>query len=79
VGSRARVTQAAEADAPILTKEISSELGGVSPIIVVPGRWTSAELRFQAEHVATQRLHNCIAEQVLVLAEDWPQREQVPC
>ena len=28
--------------------------GGVAPIIVVPGRWSKADLRFQAEHVASQ-------------------------
>lgn len=58
---------------------ITAELGGVSPIIVVPGRWSAADLRFQAEHVATMRLHNsghnCIAGQVLLLSRDWPQRE----
>jgi acyl-CoA reductase-like NAD-dependent aldehyde dehydrogenase len=67
------------ANTPKLTKEITSELGGVAPIIVVPGEWTAADLRFQAEHVATMRLHNaghnCIAGQALILSADWPQRE----
>lgn len=66
------------AGTPLLDKPITSELGGASPIIVVPGRWTAAELAFQAEHVATMRLHNggynCIAGQVLLLSADWPQR-----
>ena len=65
---------------PLLDKEITSELGGVSPTIVVPGRWSKADLRFQAEHVATQRLHNggynCIAGQVVILSSDWPQRAE---
>ena len=68
-----------EEGAPLLQKPISSELGGVSPIIVVPGEWSDADLRFQAEHVATQRLHNggynCVASQVVILSEAWPQRE----
>jgi aldehyde dehydrogenase (NAD(P)+) len=68
-----------EAGTPLLTTPITSELGGVSPIIVVPGDWSSADLAFQAQHVATQRLHNggynCIAGQVVVLSSDWPQRE----
>ena len=67
------------AGTPLLDAPITSELGGASPIIVVPGEWTAAELAFQAEHVATMRLHNggynCIAGQVLLLAADWPQRE----
>jgi hypothetical protein len=57
---------------------VTAELGGVSPVIVVPDRWAAADLRHQAEHVATMRLHNngynCIAGQVLILSADWPQR-----
>jgi hypothetical protein len=67
------------AGTPKLKAPISSELGGVAPIIVVPGEWSTADLRFQAEHVATMRLHNgghnCIAGQLLILSADWPQRE----
>ncbi|MCT7350671.1 aldehyde dehydrogenase family protein [Streptomyces sp. 15-116A] len=63
---------------PKLTKPITSELGGVSPIIVLPGSWSDADLRYQAEHVATMRLHNsgcnCIAGQILILSSDWPQK-----
>lgn len=67
-------------DRPQLTKPITAELGGVSPIIVVPGRWSKADLRFQAEHVITMRLynsgHNCIAGQVVIVSADWPQRQE---
>jgi aldehyde dehydrogenase (NAD(P)+) len=60
---------------PLLEKPITSELGGVSPIIVLPGRWSKADLRFQAENIATQRLHNggynCIASQVVILPSGW--------
>lgn len=63
---------------PRLTKPITAELGGVSPIIVVPGAWSDADLAFQAEHVVTMRLynsgHNCIAGQLVILSSDWPQR-----
>ncbi|MDQ1551469.1 MAG: hypothetical protein QOD50_891, partial [Actinomycetota bacterium] len=68
-----------KANTPLLKKPITSELGGVSPIIIVPGRWSKADLKFQAEHVATQRLHNggynCIAGQIVVLSSDWEQRD----
>jgi aldehyde dehydrogenase (NAD(P)+) len=64
---------------PRLGKPITSELGGVAPVIVLPGSWSEADLRFQAEHVATQRLHNsgfnCNAGQVVVLAAGWAQRD----
>lgn len=65
---------------PVLTKPISSELGGVSPVIVVPGTWTKGQLRHQARHVATLRLHNsgsnCVAAQLVVLSADWAQKEE---
>ena len=65
---------------PQLKKPITAELGGVSPIIVVPGHWSDEDLRFQAEHVATMRLqnggHNCIAGQVVLLSRDWAQKDQ---
>ncbi|MGS2807873.1 aldehyde dehydrogenase family protein [Nocardia sp. MW-W600-9] len=64
---------------PALDKPITSELGGVAPCIVVPGDWSAADLKFQAEHVATQRLHNggynCVAAQTVVLSADWPLKE----
>jgi aldehyde dehydrogenase (NAD(P)+) len=56
-------------------KLITSELGNVSPTIVVPGPWTADDLAFQAEHIATQKAHNagfnCIAAQVLILPQAW--------
>ncbi len=65
---------------PRNTRRITAELGGVGPTIVVPGSWTDADLRFQAEHVVSQKMHNggfnCVAAQVLVLPERWPQREE---
>jgi aldehyde dehydrogenase (NAD(P)+) len=68
------------ARSPWLDKPVSSELGGVSPTIVVPGEWSRADLRFQAEHVATQRLHNggynCIATQVVLVSSDWAQKDE---
>ncbi|MCG8516615.1 MAG: aldehyde dehydrogenase family protein [Pseudomonadales bacterium] len=64
---------------PLLNKPITSELGGVSPIIVVPGDWDEEDLQYQAEHVATQRFHNCghncIGGQALIISADWPQKE----
>jgi aldehyde dehydrogenase (NAD(P)+) len=60
-------------------RRITSELGNVSPVIVVPGPWTSADLRYQAEHIATMKMHNggfnCIAGQVVVLPQTWEHSE----
>ncbi len=78
-GTAATVRRRKREGRPLLKKPITAELGGVSPIIVVPGHWTDADLRFQAEHVVTMRLHNsghnCIAGQVVILSRDWPQRD----
>jgi aldehyde dehydrogenase (NAD(P)+) len=63
------------AGSPANPRRVTSELGNVSPTIVVPGPWTKADLRFQAEHIMTQKMHNagfnCIAAQVLILPESW--------
>ncbi|MBA3824662.1 MAG: aldehyde dehydrogenase, partial [Ktedonobacterales bacterium] len=60
---------------PANTRRVTSELGNVSPTIVVPGPWTKADLRFQAENILTQKMHNggfnCIAAQVLVMPDSW--------
>jgi acyl-CoA reductase-like NAD-dependent aldehyde dehydrogenase len=60
---------------PLLKKPITSELGNVSPVIVVPGPYSAGELRFQAEDAATSFLMNasfmCCAAKMLVLPEGW--------
>jgi acyl-CoA reductase-like NAD-dependent aldehyde dehydrogenase len=65
---------------PVLAKPITSELGCVTPILVVPGRWRDADLSFQAQHVANMVAHNasfnCVAAKVVVTASGWPQREE---
>jgi acyl-CoA reductase-like NAD-dependent aldehyde dehydrogenase len=64
---------------PRLGKPVSAELGNVSPVIVVPGRWSDADLAYQAENVATMLANNagfnCNAARMLVLHEAWPQRQ----
>ena len=60
-------------------KTITGELGNVGPLIVVPGPWTKADIRYQAENIVTAKLHNngynCVAAQVLVLPEKWDHSE----
>ncbi|MEN8114141.1 MAG: aldehyde dehydrogenase family protein [Actinomycetota bacterium] len=67
------------ADDPVIGTPVTSELGGVGPTIVVGGEWSDADLRHQAEHIMSQKLHNhgfnCVACQVLVLPESWPQAD----
>jgi hypothetical protein len=67
------------AGSPVNVKQFTSELGCVSPILVVPGNWSDSDLDFQARQVAGAVAHNasfnCNAGKVLVLARDWPARE----
>lgn len=65
---------------PVLRVPVTSELGNVTPVAVVPYRYADAELAFQARYLATMVANNasfnCIAAKVLVTATGWPQREQ---
>lgn len=76
VGAEGAANKAA--NTPHNTRHITSELGAVCPTIVVPGPWSEADIRFQAEQVATQKLHNsgfnCVACQVLVVPQEWNQK-----
>jgi aldehyde dehydrogenase (NAD(P)+) len=60
---------------PIMKKPITSELGGVTPVIVIPGPWSEADIDYQAQNIVTMKLqnsgYNCIAAQVLILPESW--------
>jgi acyl-CoA reductase-like NAD-dependent aldehyde dehydrogenase len=64
---------------PLLTKKITSELGNVTPVIVVPGEWSDSDLKLQAANVATQLAYNCgfncVTSRVIVTWAAWPQRE----
>jgi len=66
--------------APLLEKEITSELGNVTPILVTPGRYSGRELDYQADNVAGMVTHNasfnCVAGKMLILARGWGQRTQ---
>ena len=69
------------ADAPLLTKPITSELGGVGPAIVVPeDGWTSENVNDVARNVVTQRLHNsgfsCVATQIVVIPAAWQRADE---
>ncbi len=64
---------------PLLKKTISSELGNVSPIVIVPLPYSQKELWFQARNAASMVQNNgsfnCNAGKVLVTSAGWPQRQ----
>jgi len=65
----------------LIHKPVSAELGNVSPVIVVPGRWSAADIASQAENIASMLTNNggfnCNAARVLVTHAGWSQREQL--
>lgn len=69
-----------ERKTPKLSKTVTSELGNVSPWIVVPGNYTKAQLNSQAKHIAASITNNvgfnCLATRVIVTCKSWPQRQE---
>lgn len=65
---------------PLLKKTITSELGNVTPWIIVPGPYTDKELRFQAENLASSITNNasfnCIATKMVITSKSWPDRKK---
>lgn len=63
---------------PANDKPITSELGCVTPVMIVPGEWSEKELHYQAMHVASMVANNasfnCNAAKAVVTAEGWPLR-----
>ena len=67
------------ANDPLLKKIITSELGNVSPWILLPGEYSSRQLESQAQHIAASITNNasfnCLATKMIVTWKNWPQRE----
>ncbi len=66
------------ANQPVLEKRVTGELGNVSPVIVVPGPWSDADLKYQAEHLVTMLANNagfnCNATRVVLQHASWSKR-----
>jgi acyl-CoA reductase-like NAD-dependent aldehyde dehydrogenase len=64
---------------PKNVRPFTAELGCVTPVLVVPGPWSAADMDFHARQVAGMVTHNasfnCTAAKVLVVARGWLQRE----
>jgi acyl-CoA reductase-like NAD-dependent aldehyde dehydrogenase len=67
-----------QANEPRLTKPISAELGNVTPVIVVPGPWTDADLAFHGDNLASMVVNNagfnCVAARMIVQHRRWSKR-----
>ncbi len=64
---------------PLLTKPITSELGNVSPMAIVPAQYSEAQLDFQARNIVSMVFNNgsfnCNATKILITARSWPQKD----
>lgn len=64
---------------PLLKKAISSELGNITPVIVIPGPYDQGELDFQAHNiagmVANNASFNCNSAKLLVTPQQWEARD----
>lgn len=64
---------------PHLGKPITSELGNVTPVIVVPGPWSESDITYQGKNIASMLTNNagfnCIAARVVVTPEGWSLRQ----
>nr|PZN25714.1 MAG: aldehyde dehydrogenase [Pseudomonadota bacterium] len=62
----------------LVTKPITSELGNVTPVLVVPADYTDRELERAARTVVGMFLDNasfnCVTPRTIVTARGWPQR-----
>lgn len=79
-GVGAEAEQRRREDRPLTQKRVTSELGNVSPVLIVPAEYSDAELTAAARNVAGMFVHNasfnCNAAKLLVTAQNWPQRAQ---
>jgi acyl-CoA reductase-like NAD-dependent aldehyde dehydrogenase len=66
---------------PLLDKPITSELGNVTPVIVVPGDWSRSAFDFHAQMLASMLAqdgsYECITPRVLVTPAGWSGREKL--
>lgn len=74
-GTGDEAKQRKAAGTPKNARPIHSELGAITPTIIVPGPWSEADIRAQAENLISQKLNNsgfnCAASQVMLLSSGW--------
>lgn len=66
---------------PKITKRFTAELGNISPVIVVPGPWTTDEIRAQAAKLGTWLSTNagfgCLTPRVIINWKGWDSRNSL--
>jgi acyl-CoA reductase-like NAD-dependent aldehyde dehydrogenase len=70
-----------ENDEPRLGKRITSELGNITPVVIVPGPYSDRQLSAMAESIAgmvtMNASFNCISAKMLVLPRGWAGGERL--
>jgi acyl-CoA reductase-like NAD-dependent aldehyde dehydrogenase len=66
---------------PELAKPVTSELGNVTPVIVVPGPWSDKDLAYHGHSLASKLVQNggfnCVAARVIVQHRSWARRHDL--
>jgi acyl-CoA reductase-like NAD-dependent aldehyde dehydrogenase len=66
---------------PLLDKPVTAELGNVSPVIIVPGEWSDADINLQASRLASWLAYNagcnCLTPRVVIQHKDWALRNRL--
>lgn len=69
------------AGTPQLEKRFTAELGNITPVIVVPGDWSDAQVQTQGIKIATWLVYNagfaCPAPRLVIQSKNWPLRERL--
>jgi len=68
-------------NAPLFARPVTSELGNVTPVLVVPGKYSASELATMARGIAGMIVQNasfnCIAAKLLITPRGFAQRTQL--
>lgn len=65
----------------LIEKPVTAELGNVSPVIVVPGPWSTSDVAYQGEHLAGMQVVNagcnCVTTRLIIQHRDWELRDDL--
>jgi len=64
----------------VMAKKFETELGAVSPVIVIPGDWTSSQIDHHAQQLASMKIlnggHICASPQIVLTSKDWKHNKE---
>jgi acyl-CoA reductase-like NAD-dependent aldehyde dehydrogenase len=70
-----------ESRKPLLKKPFAAELGGIAPLIIVPGPWSTADIEYQAESIVALIAENggvvCHIPRVMIQHASWSLKNQL--